>query len=80
MILFCNLVCVYVHKICEDKFGSCKTSFSWLGQKVNKKIDAYGHNAEILSRTCPRHDAASRQDIITPFSILIEYEATEYLY
>ena len=52
MILFCNLVCVIcvyiyvvcvnVHKICDDKFGSCKKSFPWLGQKVNKKIDAYG--------------------------------------
>ena len=44
MILFCNLVCVYVHKICDDKFGGCKKSFSWLGQKVNKKIDDYGHD------------------------------------
>ena len=33
MILFCKLVCVYVHKICEDKFGGCKKS---LGQKVKK--------------------------------------------
>ena len=46
MILFCNLVCVYVHNICDDKFGGCKKSFSWLGQKVNKKIDAYGHDAD----------------------------------
>ena len=37
MILFCNLVCAYVHKICEDTFGDCKKSFSWLGQKVIKK-------------------------------------------
>jgi len=28
----------------------------------------------------PRDDAASRQDISTPFSILIEFEATEYSY
>jgi len=42
---FCNLVCVYVHKICEDKFGGCKISFSLLGQKGNKKIDVYRHNA-----------------------------------
>ena len=35
---FCNLLRVYVHKICEEKFGSCKKLFSWLGQKVNKKI------------------------------------------
>ena len=37
MILFCNLVSVYVHKICDNKFGGCKKSFSWLGQKVNQK-------------------------------------------
>ena len=41
MILFCNLVCAYESKICEDKFGGCTKSFSSLGQKVNKKIDAY---------------------------------------
>ena len=44
MILFCNLMCVYVHKICNDNFDGSKKSFSWLGQKVNKKIDAYGHD------------------------------------
>ena len=49
IILFCNLVCVYVHKICEDKFGGCMESFPWLGQKVNKKIDAYGHDADYSS-------------------------------
>ena len=59
-------MCVYVHKLCEDKLGGCKKSSSWLGQKVNKKIDAYVHDAE----TCPRDDAASRQDISTPFSIM----------
>ena len=42
MILFCNPVGVYVHKICEDKFGGWQTTFSWLGQKVNKRIDVYG--------------------------------------
>ena len=26
-----------------EKFGGCKKSFSWLGQKVNKQIDAYKH-------------------------------------
>ena len=70
IILFCNLVCVYLHKICEDKFGGCQKTFSWLGQKANKKIDAYGHDAY----------AASRQDTSTWFRILIEFEATEYLY
>ena len=72
MILFCNLVCV--HKICDDKFGGCKKSFSWLAQKVNKKIDAYGHDADdsgtVLSPWL-QDDAASRQDISTPFSIRI---------
>ena len=78
MILFCNL-CV----ICEDKFGSCKKSFSWLDQKVNKNIDAYGHDA-VNSGTdlCPwpQDDVASRQDISTLFSILMEFETTEYSY
>ena len=46
MILFCNLVCVYVYKICEDRFDGYKMSFSWLGQKVNKKIDPYCHDAD----------------------------------
>ena len=36
--LFCNLVCVHVHKICDDKFGGCKKLCSWLDQKVNKNI------------------------------------------
>ena len=40
MILFCNLMCIYIHKICEEKLGGCKNLFSWLGQKVNIKIDA----------------------------------------
>ena len=41
MVLFCKLVCAYARKICEDKFGGCKNSFSWLGEKVNNKIAAY---------------------------------------
>jgi len=44
MILFCNQVYVYVQKICDD--SSCKKSILWLGQKVNKKIDVYGHDAD----------------------------------
>jgi len=44
MILFCNLVCAYERKICDDKFGGCKKSFSWLGQKVNKKINVIDAN------------------------------------
>ena len=61
-------MCVCVYKICEEKFGGCKKSFSWLGQKVNKKIDgadACGHNAnESSSDLCPwpRDGAASWQD------------------
>ena len=44
----------YVHKICEKKFGGCKKSFSWLGQKVNKKIDTFGHDADNSgSDLCP---------------------------
>ena len=39
IILFCNLMCIFIHKICEDKFGSCKKSFSWVGQRVNKQIE-----------------------------------------
>ena len=38
--------------ICEDKFGARKTSFSWLGQKENKKIDTYGHDANHSELTC----------------------------
>ena len=45
-------MCVYVHKICEEKFGGCKKSFSWLGQKVNKKVNVYGHDANDSDLTC----------------------------
>ena len=41
----------------------------------------YGHDADDSSTDLcpwPWDDAASRQDISTPFSILIEFEATEY--
>ena len=78
MITFCNLVCVYVHKIREVKFYGCTKSFSWLGKNVNRRNDAYGQDSD--TDLCPWQDAASRQDILTPFSILIEFEATEYLY
>ena len=44
MVLFCNLVCVYAHEICDDKFGGCKKSFSWLEQKVTMlTTPARGH-------------------------------------
>ena len=69
--------------MCDDKCGGCKNSFSWEGQKVNKKIDAYGHDANNSGMDLfpwPRDDAASRQDISTPFSVVIEFEATEYAY
>ena len=38
MILFCNLVCVYVHKIYEDKFGGCKKLSSWIGHSEVAKM------------------------------------------
>ena len=74
-------MCIYVHKICDDEFGSCKKSFSWLGQKVFKKINTYGHDAVNSGMDLcpwPQDDVASQQDISTPFSILIKFEATEY--
>ena len=60
----------------DDKFGGCKKTFSWLGPKVNKKIDVYGHDAyNSGTDLCPwpRDDDASQQDISTPLSILVEY-------
>ena len=72
-------ICTQI-KICDDKFGGCKKSFLLLGQKVNKKIDAYGDDADDSGTDLcpwPRDDAASLQDISTPFNILIEFEATE---
>ena len=53
MVLFCNLLCVWLHKICENKLGGCKKSFSWLGGKVNKKIYEYGHNTDNSSMDLP---------------------------
>ena len=58
-----------------------KKSFSWLRQKVNKRIDAYGYDADDSGTDLCLwlwDDAASRQDISTVLSILIEFEATEY--
>ena len=57
-----------VHKICVDKFGGCNKLFLWLGQKVNKKIDGYGHDADdsgadLCPWAWPRYGATSRQDI-----------------
>ena len=79
---------VYVHKICDEKLGGCKKSFSWLGQKISKKIDgdeAYSHDADdsgldlsVILSPWPGDDAASSQDISTPFSILIKFKVTEY--
>ena len=37
MILFCNIVYVYVCKISE-KFDDCWWSFSWFGQKVKNNM------------------------------------------
>ena len=64
----CNLVGAYEHKIYEDTFGGCKKSFSWHAMPMTP------------ARICPPDDAASRQDISTPSSILIEFETTEYSY
>ena len=36
-----------------SKFGGCKKYFSWLGQKVNKTIDAYGHDADDFGTDLP---------------------------
>ena len=52
-------------------------------QKVNKKTNAYGYDADDSSTDLcpwPWDDVVSRQDISTQFSILIEFEATEYSY
>ena len=49
MILFCKLVCAYERNIFEDKFGGCKISFSWLGQKVQKD----GRDADDSSANLP---------------------------
>ena len=49
------------------------------GQKVNEKIDAYGHDVDDSDTDLcpwPRDDAESRLDVSTPFSIVIELEAT----
>ena len=48
--------------------------------KSKQKIDAYSPDAETPARPFPRDNVASRQDISTPSSILIEFEATEYSY
>ena len=68
MILFCNLVCVYVHKICDDKFGGCKKSFSWFGQKGNKNI-ARGHGMTPRSGKTFRHGSIFDSNEI-PYSSL----------
>ena len=69
--------------MCDDKFGGCKKSFSWLAQKVSKKIDAYGDDADdfgMYLRPWPWDVVASRQDISTPFRILIDFKASESSY
>ena len=91
-----NLMCVYVHDTCEGKFAGCKKSFSWLGQKVNKIIDAYGHDADDSGMDlcpchghgmmpCPvktsRHHSVFKSNL-KPLNIRIQikFEATEYSY
>ena len=51
-----------------------KKSFSWLGQKVNKRSMCIAMMPTTRALTC----ATSRQDLSTPFGILIKFEATEY--
>ena len=56
--------------------------FSWLGEKVTKKNDGgnvYGHNAND-SGSHLWDDVTARQDISTPFSIVIEFKVTGYSY
>ena len=71
-------------KLCEEKFRGRKKSFSWLGQKVIKKIDcgdAYGHDDDDCGLDLcpwPRDHVTCRQDISTVFNILIDFEANEY--
>ena len=30
-------MCLYVHTICEYRFGGCKRTFSWLDQKIKDR-------------------------------------------
>ena len=39
MILFYNIVYVYVCRTSEEKFGGCWRSFSWLGRTVHVIVD-----------------------------------------
>ena len=39
MILFYNIVYVYVCKTSDEKFGGCWRSFSWLGRTVHVIVD-----------------------------------------
>ena len=38
MILFCNVVCVYVHKICEEKFAAVRVDFHDFCQKLKYRM------------------------------------------
>ena len=38
MILFYNIVYVYVCKTSDEKFGGCWRSFSWLGRTVHVNV------------------------------------------
>ena len=44
MILFCKLVCAYEHKICENKFGGCKKSFSVFEFKATEYSYSYSYS------------------------------------
>ena len=72
-----------VHKICEDKFGGCKKSFSWLGQKVNTNIDgpttpartcAHGHGMTPRPGTTSRHCSVFLSNM-QPLNIRIRFDS-----
>ena len=52
MILFYNIVYVYVYKISEEKFGSCWCSFSWLGEKVKDSMHSSCHQVHFATSVC----------------------------
>ena len=79
MILFCNLVRVYVHshKICDEKFDSLRIVF----MVKSKRSRATMHISTMpMTPAWSRDDAKFWQDISTPFNILIKFKATEYSY
>ena len=76
--IFGNVVYVYVCKKCEEKFGGCWRSFSWLGQKVtdNHGLMSYMHwTAASAAREAPRAaelvaKVTSAQDVLPTSGLL----------